>query len=185
MHGLAHWTEFYTDYGVALQRRFFDHFLKGEDNGWDREPPIKLQVRHADKFVERAEYEWPLSRTSWTRMYLDADSQALHSAPVAKASRRDIAGPKGTVSFSTEPFEHDTAVTGPLAATLYIASSVADADLFLTVRAFAPDGKEHLILGAVEPHVPIAQGWLRASNAQTTTFHQDLEGLPRRLRRVQ
>ena len=33
IHGNAHWAEFYTDYGVALQRRFFDHFLKGEDNG--------------------------------------------------------------------------------------------------------------------------------------------------------
>lgn len=69
IHGLEHWTEFYTDYGVALQRRFFDHFLKGEDNGWDREPPIRLQVRHTDKFIERAEFEWPLARTSWTPMY--------------------------------------------------------------------------------------------------------------------
>ena len=34
-HGIEHWTHFYTDYGVELQKRFFDHFLKGEDNGWD------------------------------------------------------------------------------------------------------------------------------------------------------
>jgi len=31
VHGLEHWTEFYTRYGVTLQRRFFDHFLKGLD----------------------------------------------------------------------------------------------------------------------------------------------------------
>jgi hypothetical protein len=28
MHGLEHWTHFYTDYGVSLQRRFFDYFLR-------------------------------------------------------------------------------------------------------------------------------------------------------------
>src|SRR5690606_486806 len=32
-HGGSHWAPFYTDYGVGLQRRFFDHFLKGERNG--------------------------------------------------------------------------------------------------------------------------------------------------------
>ncbi|WP_011297959.1 CocE/NonD family hydrolase [Cupriavidus necator] len=164
MHGLEHWTEFYTDYGVALQRRFFDHFLKGEDNGWDREPPIKLQVRHTDKFVERAEFEWPLARTAWTRMYLNADTLALQPEPGKATSLQSFDGLTGNASFSTAPFEHDTEMTGPLAATLYISSTATDADLFLTVRAFAPDGKEHLVLGSVEPHAPITQGWLRASH---------------------
>ncbi|MDH3498972.1 MAG: CocE/NonD family hydrolase, partial [Acidimicrobiia bacterium] len=31
LHGLQHWTHFYTSYGVALQKRFFGHFLKGVD----------------------------------------------------------------------------------------------------------------------------------------------------------
>ncbi len=37
-HGDAHWSHFYTDYGVGLQKRFFGHFLKGEDTGWSRQP---------------------------------------------------------------------------------------------------------------------------------------------------
>ena len=69
-HGREHWTEFYTDYGVGLQKRFCDHSLKGEDNGWDKEPPIRMLVRHVDGFVERTEDEWPLARTQWTRSYL-------------------------------------------------------------------------------------------------------------------
>ena len=28
-HGIEHWTHFYTDYGVALQKKFFGHFLAG------------------------------------------------------------------------------------------------------------------------------------------------------------
>ena len=48
VHGLEHWTEFYTDYGVALQKRFFGHFLKGEDTGWDEQPPVFLNLRSVD-----------------------------------------------------------------------------------------------------------------------------------------
>ena len=54
VHGIEHWTQFYTDYGVELQKRFFDHFLKGEKTGWDKQPRVQLQVRHVEKFVERA-----------------------------------------------------------------------------------------------------------------------------------
>ena len=52
-HGLEHWTHFYTDYGVGLQKKFFGHFLKGENTGWARQPKVLLQVRHIDRFVER------------------------------------------------------------------------------------------------------------------------------------
>ena len=45
VHGIEHWTHFYTDYGVALQKKFFGHFLKGEDTGVLREPRVKLLIR--------------------------------------------------------------------------------------------------------------------------------------------
>src|SRR6202011_333792 len=48
VHGREHWAEFYTDYGVELQRRFFDHFLLGKNNGWAEQPALLLNVRHAD-----------------------------------------------------------------------------------------------------------------------------------------
>ena len=47
-HGLEHWTHFYTDYGVKLQKRFFDCFLKGLDNGWTQQPlsrPLRKQSK--------------------------------------------------------------------------------------------------------------------------------------------
>src|SRR5215510_2106597 len=52
VHGLDHWTHFYTDYGLGLQKKFFGHFLKGEATGWDKQPKVLLQVRHpGEKFV--------------------------------------------------------------------------------------------------------------------------------------
>jgi len=78
VHGGSHWAPFYTDYGVKLQKRFFDHFLKGAANGWDRQPRVQLQVRHpAEKFVLRHENEWPLARTKWTRFYLSPEGLSL------------------------------------------------------------------------------------------------------------
>jgi predicted acyl esterase len=60
--------------------------------------------------------------------------------------------------------EKDTEITGPIAAKLWVSSATEDADLFLVVRAFHPDMKEVVFQGALDPHTPIAQGWLRASH---------------------
>ncbi|MDB5853791.1 MAG: peptidase [Herminiimonas sp.] len=162
-HGLEHWTHFYTDYGVALQKRFFAHFLKGEQNGWDREPPVQLQVRHVDRFERRAEKSWPIDRTSWTKLHLD---------PVGQSLRNNESGVERTVSFDasgngltflSEPLETATEITGPLAAKLSVSSSTEDADIFLVLRVFTADMREVTFAGAIDPHTPVAQGWLRAS----------------------
>ncbi len=76
VHGDTHFTLFYAKYGQDLQRQFFDRFLKGIDNGWDKRPKVMLQVRHpGEKFVARAENEWPLARTQWTKFYLHPDRE--------------------------------------------------------------------------------------------------------------
>jgi hypothetical protein len=162
-HGIEHWTHFYTDYGVNLQKRFFDHFLKDADNGWTRQPRVQLQVRHVDRFVERHEGEWPIARTQWTRFYLDPDGQRLSREPAAasKSVSYDALGDGAT--FVSAPLEKETEITGPLAARLFVSSSTADADLFLVFRVFTPDKREVVFQGAIDPHTPVAQGWLRAS----------------------
>jgi len=48
--------------------------------------------------------------------------------------------------------------------TLFVSSSTADADLFLVLRVFSHDMKEVVFQGALDPHTPIGQGWLRASH---------------------
>ncbi|MCW7945724.1 peptidase S15 [Streptomyces hygroscopicus] len=163
MHGLEHWTHFYTDYGVDLQRRFFDHFLKDEDNGWDRQPPLQLQIRHVDgTFTQRYEESWPLPRTQWTKLHLDAAHAALGTdVPAAASTSFDALG--DGVTFATAPLEQDTEITGPMAARVFVESTTEDADLFLVVRAFSPDQEEVVFQGAIDPHTPLSQGWLRAS----------------------
>lgn len=164
MHGGDHWSSFYIASSVALQKRFFDHFLKGVDNGWDSEPPVNLKIRHVDGFVERKEQAWPIPDTRWTRYYLEPANAVLGtSVPVDNASVTYEALGPGLV-FMLPPSTSELEVTGPLSARLYVSSETTDADLFLTVRLFTPDMKEVTFQGANDPNTPIAQGWLRASH---------------------
>ena len=165
VHGIEHWTEFYTDYGVRLQKRFFGHFLKGEDTGWTKEPKVRLQVRHpGERFVERGENEWPLARTQWTKFFLHSENLTLDGKAPEKETSVTYGGFSDGVTFLTRPLEKETEITGPIAAKLWVSSATTDADLFLVVRAFAPDYREVTFMGALDPHTPLAQGWLRASH---------------------
>jgi len=168
-HGIEHWTHFYTDYGRLLQKRFFDYFLKGEQNGWDRQPKVQLQVRHVDRFVERHESEWPIARTQWTKLYFDPAGHGLAREPATSAGSVTYDGLGDGVTFIAAPLARETEITGPLAAKLFVSSSTADADLFLVFRVYTPDLKEVVFMGAIDPHTPVAQGWLRASHRKLDT----------------
>ncbi len=164
-HGLEHWTHFYTDYGVGLQKRFFDHFLKGADNGWDSQPRVRLQVRHVDgRFVERHESEWPLARTQWTKYYLHPEGQRLDTQAVPHEGAIPYDALGEGLTFSTPPLAQELEITGPIAVKLFISSATRDADLFLVVRVFDPNGDDVVFQGALDPNTPVAQGWLRASH---------------------
>ncbi len=164
IHGLEHWTEYFTDYGVALQRRFFDHFLKGDDNGWDREPRVRLHVRHTDGLRMREEHEWPLARTRWTNVYLHPADRSLRAEPPAQDESASFDGFEPGVTLYSAPLEDELEITGPVAVKLWISSSTSDADLFLVLRAFDSAGNEVVFAGATDPHAPVGQGWLRASH---------------------
>ncbi len=58
----------------ALQLRWFDHYLKGVDNGVDREAPIDLFIMGDNEW--RQEREWPLGRTEFTKFYLHSEGGA-------------------------------------------------------------------------------------------------------------
>jgi hypothetical protein len=165
VHGDAHWVDFYTDRGVALQKEFFGHFLKGEDNGWDRRPPVQIRVRHADgSLIDRMESEWPLARTEWTEYHMTDEGGLELDVPAEATVSYDTSG--DGVTFRTTPFQSTTEITGPMAAKLLVSSETSDADLFLVVGLFAPDGGEVTFMGALDPNTPVAQGWLRASHRE-------------------
>jgi hypothetical protein len=170
VHTGRHEELFYTAYGVELQRRFFDCFLKGADNGWAGEPPVMIAVRHPDGTVRRrGERAWPLPGTDWSRWYLDADSAALltSGAPPRAAASAAFDGRGESVLFISAPLSAPLELTGPLVADLQVSTDGDDADVFVTLRAFGPDGDEVTFRGANDPRAPLSQGWLRLSHRAT------------------
>ncbi len=163
-HGIEHWTHFYTDYGREIQLRFFDHFLKEKDNGWQDHPRVYLQIRHPGEVFEgRAEADWPLPQTTWTEMYLHPDL-TLGTEPPSEQSQIAFEAMGDGLTFTSAPMTGAKEFTGPMSAKLWISSSTVDADLFLIFRVFDPTGEEVTFQGAIDPHTPVAQGWLRASH---------------------
>jgi putative CocE/NonD family hydrolase len=58
----------------GVQLRWYDHWLKGIDNGVRSEAPVRLFVMGDN--VWRNEQEWPLARTQYTRYYLHSHGRA-------------------------------------------------------------------------------------------------------------
>jgi putative CocE/NonD family hydrolase len=54
--------------------RWFDHFLKGQDNGVTNDPPVHVFVMGRNRW--HAEKDWPLPQTHWTRYYLHSGGKA-------------------------------------------------------------------------------------------------------------
>lgn len=120
-------------------------------------------MRHLDRFVPRAETSWPLANTRWTRLYLDRRNRTLTEESPATQSEASYPALGDGVKLMSRALDDETEITGPVASKLFVSSTTTDADIFATLRAFAPDGSEVDFQGALDPHTPIGQGWLRAS----------------------
>jgi hypothetical protein len=193
IHAGTHVHPFYTEQARHEQLRFFDHWLKGIDNGVMDEPPVKLWIREGSgKGGWRYEHEWPLARTRWTKLYLDLSSSAgsgklVPENPATLASRQYFASGLGKagsssasstflaagamaagmgISLESAPLPEDTEVTGPVAAVLWVSSSTEDMDLFLTIRNLDPNGNDVWEIGQQGQQVPVAKGWLRVSHRE-------------------
>jgi len=165
IHGLEHWSLYYTDYGNDLQMRFFERFLRGDDSAFPDEPKVMLNVRHpGEKFVPRGEDDWPIPRTEWTKFHFEPVGQILSETPSANDAAITFAAEGDGLTFLSTPVEEDTEICGPMAVKLNVSSDTSDADLFVILRVFQPDLKEVTFRGALDPHTPVASGWLRASH---------------------
>jgi hypothetical protein len=162
---------------VALQKRFFGHFLKGEDTGWSDQPPVFVHARHVDgTFEKRGEKTWPLDRTRWTKFHLDIAGGTLAQASDETEQVAEFEALGEGLTFWTEPLTEELEVTGPASASLRIAWSTADADVFLALRVQDPDGKDVSFPAAMDPEGGVGFGWLRSSLRKT----DPARGLPHR-----
>ena len=86
-----------------LQKKFFGHFLKGEETGWDKQPKVLLQVRHPGR-VRRAARERVAARAHAVDQALSRPGRLFAAdKPQAKAVAVTYAGFGDGVTFMTAP----------------------------------------------------------------------------------
>ena len=150
--------------------RWMDHYVRGVDNGVDREKPVRLFVMGQN--VWRDEDAWPLQRAKEQTYYLRSESNSarlgrLNAGPPQQAGYnefvsdplhpltdpytaygahdyRKMAGRKDVLVYDTDPLASDLEITGPIRAEIYVSTYVAtdrtDLDLWVRLMDIAPDG---------------------------------------------
>ncbi|MEU6148260.1 CocE/NonD family hydrolase [Streptomyces sp. NPDC047081] len=149
------WPDQYASENLADLRLFFDRYLKGEPNGWELTPPVRIDVMDAgdrDHEVRRVEKAFPLPDTQWRTLPLDAAGGSLVRTQPDVESKVRYDAQKGTAHFDLtveEPLE----ITGYMKLRLWVeADGSDDADLFVSVQKLGLDGAERPTLVLGQPH---------------------------------
>lgn len=153
-----------------FQTRWFDHWMKGIDNGADEDAPVRLFVQGINRW--RDEQEWPLRRAVDEEWYLGENATLGRTLPgVDEAPDSYVYDPqdpcptaggpllmpdsytKGPVdqraimkrpdvlSFVSAPVTSDLEVTGYVKAVLWAATSGLDTDWVVKLCDVHPDGR--------------------------------------------
>jgi hypothetical protein len=183
VHGRKKWAYYYEPASVRRQQAFFDHFLKGLDTEVADWPPVRLEVRErAGVGAFRSEREWPIARTRYTRLHLDARSGRLAQEPASEeAFVAYHTGPEGEEPRRAQfdvAFERATALVGHMKLRLHVSAENADdMDLFVAIQKLDADGQVvPFVYYAQFEDGPVALGWLRVSHRELdperSTEHQ-------------
>ncbi|HYI92769.1 MAG TPA: CocE/NonD family hydrolase [Bryobacteraceae bacterium] len=164
-----------VDFGPSANRDMFDrqlrwynHYLKGEDNGFEREPPVEIFYMGVNKW--HYAQDWPLPGTKFTPYYLGGD-RAL-SASKTSGSGTDkyvydpnnpvptlggnnccgtptVAGPrdqrpiesrKDVLVYTSDALAAPLAIAGPVKMKLFAATDGRDTDWMVKLVDVYPDG---------------------------------------------
>jgi uncharacterized protein len=153
---------------------WMDHYLRGLDNGIEKQGPVRIFVMGANRW--RSEPAWPLERATRSTFFLSAARQGeagAHSLlpggpglpgafseffsdpahpvtdPYTGAGARDyrsLANRRDVLVFDTVPLARDTEVTGPVRVEMYVSADVPDFDLWTRLLDVAPDGTAYNLM---------------------------------------
>ncbi len=154
-HREFEWPDTYNPENIEDLRKFFDRYLKDINNGWELTPKIRLEVMDSYDFdfrVNRPEKEWPLARTEYKKLYLNAKDKTMSLNVPKKDASCSFDAMNEILNFDYVVPE-DTEITGYIS--LHAFASVKgfdDADLFFTIKKLGEGGKELPVSVLNEPH---------------------------------
>lgn len=177
VHGRNKWEYFMRPDNVEKQRAFFDHFLKGTTDEVLRWPRVNIEVRERHYVgAMRAESEWPLDRTVYTKLFLQGADRLMSTSPAGSQSDVQYDAQQGQAFFDYR-FLVDTELIGHMKLRLWVATSAGDdMDLFVAVHKLDTEGNQApFAFFSVYEDGPVALGWLRVShreldNARSTEY---------------
>ena len=178
--GPAHLDRPFHEYHDEIIR-WYDHWLKGVDNGIMDEPPVRYWLMGANEW--RTGADWPLPETQWRKLYL-SNWERLTSNPPHPADQtgRAVREPdvftqmplKKTMKierlrYMTEPLAEELTIVGPISLTLYAAIDKADTNWIVILKDVGPDvsvvtaRQGERTVPANLPERELTRGWLKAS----------------------
>ncbi len=155
--------------------KWFNHYLKGEANGVDRDPAVRyyamgaVDEKDVPRNVWRTATDFP-PKAEATPLYLHAGGKLSASAPTAETGAtkytsdpfvpmkipgtsfpgaRDASAFERQAevrTFTTEPLKEAVEWTGRVKAELMVSSSTPDTDLLVRISDVYPDGRSILIV---------------------------------------
>lgn len=170
-HGQKKWAHYYVPENMRRLKVFFDHFLRGEDNEIKDWPKVQIEVREKLGVARlRAENEWPLARTRYTKLHLNAADGTMQIDPVADAASVSYDATHGGTDRAAFDivFDQPTELTGYMKLRVFMASDASD-DMDVFVGLHKLDAKGALVPFAYYAQFddgPVALGWLRASHRE-------------------
>lgn len=164
-HRNFEWPDAYNSENLAELERFFARYLKLERNGWELTPKVRIEVQDVydmNYMNNRPEESFPLKRTQYRKLYLNAADGSMQAEPVEQQASVSYDSATGEATFDYR-FPEDTELTGYMKLRLYVqAADYDDMDLFVNVQKLSTTGKFLPITLFGEPH-PGVWGKLRVS----------------------
>ncbi len=179
----ANGTHYACPIDHAVEREFFDRFVRGDSSAWRNVPKVQLYHEIADDLQPR----WVSTFRNWNEvaaqtqvhaLYLHADGSLRTEPPAQDATGGQFISPAVTANiprdwtltingwnrpvspasvarFTTPALREDVEIFGNASADIWISTTAADADIQVTLSEVRPDGQE----------MYIQNGWLRLSHA--------------------
>lgn len=145
IHNTQEWPDYYSDAAQEDRQRFFDHYLKGIDNGWEKTPHVRyslLDMEGDDRLNLPAEEFGYGENVQYEKFYLNGLTRQMSTDLPEKEfiAKYDTQGLPGRISFMMT-FEEETSFVGYPKLHLYAGVEGADdADIFVWVQKLDQNG---------------------------------------------
>lgn len=168
-HRDGKWCAYYGSEATGARLRFFDHTLKGLDNGWSNQPRVRLAIHEAgpEPAAVVGEDQWPPEKLKWRTIRLHAGSGTMTEGDREHSSASVSFATRGKGATFIWMVQEDIDVIGPMALRLHVEVSGADdVYLFAGVRKIR-NGNEIKFEGSFGfSGDMVSKGWQRAAHRE-------------------